>query len=148
MLRPLAALALLATSAPAALQPGQWQVASTPGIATLNGRPLGDLPYTPPDMPDSVCLSPTQARDPAAWLARDVAPGCSFTRKQVAAGRIDLAGTCPPQAPGLARGTVRLSGRFTSTSYTLRFATTNPSENGVMGFTGTVVARRVGACPG
>lgn len=144
----LAPLLLLAATGPASFQPGQWQVAATPGAATLNGKPLTDLPYTGPSAPEAVCFTPAKARDPAAWLARDVAPGCTLIRRSVLNGRVDLAGACPPQAPGLARGQVRLTGRWTPTGYRVRFVTTNPSENGVMGFTGTIRARRVGACPG
>ena len=48
---------------------------------------------------------------------------------------------------GLPRGAVRLTGRWTGTGYALRFSTTNPSENGVMGFTGAMTGRRVGPCP-
>lgn len=147
MLRPILALMLLAATAPAAFQPGQWQVATAPGTATLDGKPLGDLPYSGPDAPDSFCLAAAQAADPAAWLARDIAPGCTLTRRVIAGGRVDLAGTCPPQAPGLPRGTVRLTGRYSPTGYALRFVTTNPSENGVMGFTGTMTGKRVGECP-
>lgn len=146
MLRLLAALLLLAATAPAPLQPGRWEVTSTPTGASLDGRPLGDLPYTPPTAPDTACLTPEAAADPAAWIARDVAQGCTLTRRIVRNGRIDLTASCPPQDAGLARGTVRLTGRYTADSYHLRFVTANPSENGVMGFTGTVSATRVGAC--
>lgn len=139
---------LLAASGPAAFQPGRWQVTSRPGAATLDGKPLGDLPYTGPAAPESICLSPAQASDPAAWLARDLPANCTLSRRRTANGRVDIAGTCPPQADDLPRGAIRLTGRWTPTSYTLRFITSNPSENGVMGFTGTMTGKRVGDCPG
>ena len=137
---------ILTATGPAALQPGQWQITTAPGTATLDGKPLGDLPYTGPAAPAAICLTPAQASDPAAWLGRDLPSGCTFSRKSIANGRVDLAGTCPPQADGLARGNIRLTGRWTPTGYALRFATSNPSENGVMGFTGTMTGQRIGAC--
>jgi hypothetical protein len=145
--RLLLAIPLLVAAAPAGLRPGLWHVTSTPGQASLDGRPLGDLPYTPPTAPDAVCLTPAQARDVATWLARDVTTGCTLNRQTTARGRIAIGGTCPPQAPGLARGTVRLTGSWSPDRYSLRFATMNPGENGVMGFTGAVEAKRVGDCP-
>ena len=145
-MRYLIALPLLLAAAPAGFIPGLWQLSSAPGTATLDGQPLGDLPYTGPGTPPTVCLTAAQARDPA-WLARGLAIGCTVTRRSLARGRIDLAATCPPQAQGLASGTIRVTGRWTPTSYALRFTTRNPSENGVMGFTGTMTGKRVGICP-
>lgn len=139
-------LLLTAAATPTSLRPGLWQIASTPGTASLDGRPLGDLPYTPPTGVDTICLTPAAARDPARWLARDAAAGCILSRRSAAGGRVDMAGTCPPQAAGLTPGTVRITGRWTPTSYALRFATQNPSENGRMGFTGTLTGKRIGDC--
>lgn len=147
MIGALMLLPLLAAATPVKLRPGLWHIASAPAGASLDGRHLDDLPYTPPAGPDTICLTPAQAADPAAWLARDSAQGCTLTRNTVAGGKVDIAGSCPPQATGLARGTVKLAGRWTPTSYALRFATTNPSENGVMGFTGTLTGKRIGDCP-
>lgn len=143
-------LPLLLAATPAGFTPGLWQITSTPTGATLNGRPLTDLPYTPPTTPSApICMTAAQARDPAVWLANGNMPqGCTATSRSIARGRIAIAGTCPPQAPGLARGTVKLSGSWSPARYSLRFATQNPSENGVMGFSGTVEARRVGDCSG
>ena len=139
---------LVGAVAPAGLTPGLWQLSSAPGTATLDGRPLGDLPYTPPTAPEQVCVSAAQVADTAGFLSRGVAEGCTFARRSTARGRVDLTGTCQPQAPGLARGRVRVTGRWTPTSYDLHFTTANPSENGVMGFTGTMSGKRVGTCPG
>ena len=97
-------LLLTAAIGPATFQPGQWQIATAPGTATLNGRSLGDLPYTGPAAPEAICLTSAQASDPAAWLARDLPTGCTLTRRSIANGRVDVTGTCPAQAEGLARG--------------------------------------------
>lgn len=141
------ALPLLTAATPAGFTPGLWQITSAPGTATLNGQPLGDLPYTPPAAPESVCVPASVLKNPAAWLSRTVAEGCTLTRRSVARGQVDIAGSCPPQAPGLAKGAVRLTGRWTPVGYDLRFVTTNPSENGVMGFTGSMTGKRIGSCP-
>lgn len=140
-------LLLLAAAAGSTPQPGLWEISSAPQQATLNGHALGDLPYTPPTAPDRQCLAAADLADPVALVAKQAPEGCSVTRRVPSTTGVTLTGTCPPQAPGLARGTFRLVGRWTPTSYAVRFTTANPSENGVMGFTGRVDARRVGACP-
>ncbi|WP_375392402.1 DUF3617 domain-containing protein [uncultured Sphingomonas sp.] len=145
---PIVALLLpLAAAGPAGFRPGLWQVTSAPTGASLDGRPLTDLPYAGPAGPGTVCLSAADAPG-LGWVTRDLAPGCTITRGALGGdGRVAVTASCPPQAPGLARGTVRLTGRWTPTGYDLRFATTNPSETGVMGFTGTMTGRRTGDCP-
>lgn len=144
----LLAFPLLAAAAGSATpQPGLWEVTSAPQEATLNGRPLGDLPYTPTTAPDRLCLTAADLADPAALVARQAPPGCEVKRRSRTAYGVMLTGTCPPQADGLARGSFRLTGSWTRGSYSVRFITANPSENGVMGFSGSVDARRVGACP-
>ena len=137
---------LLAATTPVSPRPGRWLVESAPGTASLDGRPLTDLPYQAPAAPRAICLTADAARDPVAWLAGDTGKGCTFEQRTMAGGRIDLRGTCPPPAEGAPAGTIRLTGRWTPTSYRVRFVTTNPSENGVMGFSGTLSGRRVGDC--
>jgi hypothetical protein len=148
-MRPIAAAAalMLVAAAPAAplLRPGLWLVDSTPQAATLDGRKLDELPYAPPP-PQRICLSAAQAADPASWFARDSA-GCTLTRRRVAAGAVAIEGTCPSPDAGLARGTVRMTGRYTANSYALRFATIVNGDNGRMGFDGTMTGKRIGDCP-
>ena len=139
---------LVATAAPTGFRPGTWRTESAPKGATLDGKPLGDLPYSGGRGTIFICLRGSETGNPAAWLTRDFAPGCTVTRSSLAHGRVDIAATCPPSAPGLSGGTVRLTGRWTPTSYDLRFATINPAENGVMGFTGVMTGKWVpAACP-
>lgn len=136
-----------ATGAPSAtLTPGLWEFTNAPGTASLDGQALRDLPYTPPSAPERVCLTPAQAADPARWFARDSGADCTFTQADVKGGRVAIAGSCPPQFKGYDRGTVALSGRWTPTSYDLRFTTLTHGENGHMGFSGTMRGRRIGAC--
>ena len=126
-------------------RPGLWAIASAPSQATLDGRPLGDLPYTPSD-PERRCLATSDLVDPIMLVTRQTPPGCTVVRRAVAAHRVTLTGTCAPQAQGLARGSFRIDGNWAATSYSIRFTTANPSENGVMGFTGRIDARRLGNC--
>ncbi len=140
------ALAPVAAAAPT-LHPGLWRVASTPQTATLDGRKLDDLPYTPA-APEAVCLSPAQAADPATWFVRDTPAGCTFSRRSVQHGAVDIVGTCPSASPGYPAGSVRFNGRWSANRYTIRFATTDIGENGQMGFAGTATGGRIGECPG
>lgn len=142
------ALLLAAAASPAGLRPGRWLVRSAPAAATLDGRPLGDLPYRAPAEPEYVCLDAAHAADPAGWLTHDAAANCTLTRRSLAGGRVDLSGTCAPVIDGASRGTVHYRGRWTPTSYRIHFATTTASENGTMGFTGCLTGRRIGECPG
>ena len=149
--RTVAALAtplLAAAAAPVALTPGLWAVTSAPVQATLDGRPLTDLPYTPPATPEMQCVAPALARTPAALVERQVPDGCTVARRTVTRAGLSLAGTCRPQAAGLPAGAFTLAAQWSATRYRVRFTTLNPSENGRMGFTGVIEGSRVGACPG
>ncbi len=141
-----AALIFLAAAPSTPLRPGLWRFTNTPGAATLDGRALHELPVGPATSED-VCLTPADAAAPARWLARDVMGDCTLTRTGVARGLVAVAGTCPSQGDGLAPGTLRLTGRYTATSYDLRFATIANGENGRMGFAGAMAGKRVGDCP-
>lgn len=127
------------------LMSGEYAITDTPGQASLNGQPLGDLPYTAKP-PERICLSPAQARDPVAIIRKQVPTGCTVARTIKGHGNVTLSGSCRPQAAGLARGSFRLTGRWTADTYQVGFTTENPSENGRMGFTGQLKARRVGDC--
>ncbi|WP_419808454.1 DUF3617 domain-containing protein [Sphingomonas sp.] len=148
MLRPIAALVLLAAAAPSSAPvPGLWQVVSTPGTATLDGRPLADLPYTPSSPDEPRCLTSAMLHDPVALVVAQTPDGCEQTGRVRTRSGVRITGTCRPQAPGLARGSYTLDGRWTRDRYTVRFTTSNASENGTMGFSGTIAAKRVGDCP-
>lgn len=139
-------LLLVAAAGGAAPQAGLWELTSAPQQASLNGRPLGDLPYTP-SIPERRCLAASDLGDPVALVAGQTPPGCVVTRRSATAQGAVITGTCPPPAAGLPRGNFRLTGRWDRDSYSVRYTTANPSENGVMGFAGRIDARRVGACP-
>lgn len=138
-------LTLAAASAPVQLKPGLWRIDNVPQSASLDGRPLHDLPFVQPE-PEMVCMDTAAARQPTRWFTRDSDPSCTFTRHDVAGGRVDIAGTCP-SADGKAPGTVRLTGAWTPVGYRLRFATVANGENGRMGFGGTLAGMRIGECP-
>ena len=135
-----------ATTTPAGLVPGLWRVENVPTGATLDGRALGDLPYTATG-PQDVCMSPADAADPVRWFTRDSGTGCAVSQGSIADGRVDIRARCPGQAAGDAPGTVHLSGTWAHDRYALRFSTVTVGDNGRMGFTGTITARRVGNCP-
>lgn len=137
---------LVAASAPATLAPGLWRIENRPTAATLDGRRLADLPYTPPPA-EQVCLTAADAADPARWFTRDSAPGCRWTERRVAGGRVSITGSCPAEEDGQPDGTTRLTGRWSATAYTLRFATIAHGGNGRMGLDGAIRARRIGDCP-
>lgn len=146
-LLPLAALPLLVgASAPSGMKPGLWRIASAPVAATLDGRRLADLPYDAPP-PDEVCLSAADAADPAAWFTRDAAPGCRWSSRSTARGRVAIAGACPAEEVGQPDGSTRITGRWTATRYDLRFATLANGSNGRMGLDGTTTGVRLGDCP-
>lgn len=141
----IAALLAVAASAPG-LQPGKWRIVTVPDTATLDGRKLGDLPYSPPP-PAEVCMSAAEAADPAAWFTREAAEGCTVSRRSVSGGTVAIDGLCPPFAAGLPAGTMRFIGRWSPTRYTVRFVTEASGENGRMGFSGTARGERIGECP-
>lgn len=151
----LAARALLASSLLTApllaagdrppLTPGAWTFTNTPEAATLDGRPLRDLPVGDITS-ETTCLTPALAATPAAWLARDLLHDCTLDRTIVAGGRVTIAGHCPPQGSEKRAGTLTIIGRYDADSYDVRFATVSPDENGVMGFDGHMAGRRTGAC--
>lgn len=137
---------VIAAAPTPALRAGLWQFDNMPQTATLDGRRLAELPYTPWG-PQSVCLSPREAATPARWFARDSGSDCTFTKTSIAGGKVDIAGSCPPSDTGFDRGTVHLTGRWTPTSYTIRFATLTHGDNGHMGFDGAMTGKRIGDCP-
>lgn len=141
-----AALIFLAAAPAAPLRPGLWRFTNMSGAATLDGRALHELPVSPPTS-ETVCLTPTDAAAPARWLARDLMGDCTLTTSDVANYKVDITGACPTQDEGRAPGSLRLTGRYTATSYELTFATIAHGENGTMGFSGAMTGARVGDCP-
>lgn len=134
---------LAATDMP--LAPGLWEVRNTPGVATLDGKVLDDLPLGEIKT-QQICLQPAQASDPAAFFARDTQDDCKITRATAASGKVDIVGSCPNPEEGN-EGSMKLSGRYTGDSYELDFATTAEDFQGVMTFSGKLSGRRVGVCP-
>ena len=127
------------------LTPGLWEVRNTPGVATLDGKVLDDLPLGE-IRTQQICLASAQAADPAAFFARDTQENCRITSASTAAGKVEISGTCPNPEEGN-EGSVKLSGRYAADSYELDFATTAEDFQGVMTFSGKLTGRRIGACP-
>lgn len=139
------ALALIAAAADTPLSPGLWEIRNTPGLATLDGQPLDDLPLGE-IRTQQVCLAAADAADPAAFFARDTQADCRITGVAAAGGQIDIQGVCPNPDEGT-EGTLKLSGRYASDSYELDFSTRAEDFQGVMTFSGKLTGRRIGACP-
>lgn len=135
----------LAAATDTALAPGLWEVRNTPGVATLDGKVLDDLPLGE-IRTQQICLAGSQAADPAAFFARDTQADCRITSGRAAAGQVEIKGSCPNPEEGN-EGTMSLSGRYGSDSYELDFATKSEDFQGVMTFSGKLSGRRIGPCP-
>ena len=128
------------------LAPGLWEVRTTPGVATLNGRRLQDLPIGEIES-ERVCVGAAEAAAPARFFAREVAEMCRVTQARAQRGQVRISGSCASQSGGRA-GAMRLTGRYGADSFQVDFATTSYAENGRMTFSGRSVGRRVGSCAG
>jgi hypothetical protein len=137
-------LLLLAAADPPALAPGLWEVKNTPGVATLDGKVLDDLPLGEART-QQICLASAQAADPVAFFVRDTQEACRITSASAAAGRVEIQGSCPDPEEGN-DGSLKLSGRYASDSYDLDFTTTAEDFQGVMTFSGKLTGRRIGPC--
>lgn len=136
---------LLAAAADAPLAPGLWEVRHVPGVATLDGKVLDDLPLGEART-QKICLAAGQAADPVAFFARDTAADCRIVSASAAGGKVDIKGRCPDPDEGN-EGSISLSGRYAADSFELDFASTAEDFQGVMTFSGKLIGRRIGACP-
>jgi hypothetical protein len=98
LLAPALAPLLLAAS-DTQLQPGLWEIVNTPGVATLDGRELDDLPLGPIKT-QQVCLPAAELADPARFFARDTAADCRIVSSSLAAGQVSIVGACPNPEEG------------------------------------------------
>lgn len=137
-------LLLIAAAADTPVGAGLWETRNTPGVATLDGRALGELPIGDIKT-DTVCLSASAAADPVRFLARDLPEGCTVISGKASRGIVKISGTCPNQLEG-PDGTFTLVGRYGRDSYDVDFATTAIGNNGTMTFSGKMLGTRVGAC--
>ena len=137
-------LLTLAAASDAQLRPGLWEVVNQPGVATLDGKELDDLPLGPIKT-QQICLAAGDAADPARFFARDTAADCRILSSSLAGGQVRIKGACPNPEEGN-EGAVELSGKFDATSYKLDFATRAEDFQGVMTFSGKLTGRRVGEC--
>jgi hypothetical protein len=137
---------LLLASADATLAPGLWELVNTPGVATLDGRELDDLPLGPIKKQE-VCLAAAEAANPAAFFARDTAADCRITSASLSGGKVEIIGACPNPEEGN-EGLLKLSGAYGADRYELDFATRAEDFQGVMTFSGKLSGRRIGDCRG
>ncbi len=139
-----AASSLLLAAGDAPLASGLWEIRNTPGVATLDGRPLVDLPLGPIKT-QTLCLGSAETKDPVRFFARDLGQDCAIATASVAGGRVKIVGSCPNQLEG-PDSTFELAGKVSTDRYNVGFATTAIGENGRMTFSGKMTGRRVGAC--
>jgi hypothetical protein len=137
------ALLLLLAASDAPLAAGLWETRNVPGVATLDGTKLEDLPIGPIKTAQ-ICLSAAEASDPARFFARDMV-GCTIGSASASRGRLTVEGTCPNQVEG-PDGSFELNGKYDGGSYEVDFATSSLGENGLMTFSGKMTGRRIGAC--
>lgn len=137
-------LLLLLGAADASLQSGMWEMRNTPGVATLDGRALDELPIGPIKT-QTVCLPAREAANPVRLLTRDLGEDCAISSATLADGKVRIGGTCPNQLEG-PDGTFELTGKLGRDSYEVDFATSAVGDNGRMTFSGKMTGRRVGAC--
>ena len=138
----LSLLLLAASDAP--LKAGLWELRNTPGVATLDGRPLSELPLSPIKS-ETICLAAADAADPVRFLTRDMAEDCTVANGIVKSGSVAIAGSCPNQLEG-PDGSFEISGKLGPARYELDFATTAFGDNGKMTFSGKMTGRRIGDC--
>ena len=138
----------LAAAHPAepALAPGLWETVNTPGVASLDGMELNDLPLFEIQT-DEVCLTAADASDPATFLAGSTRPGCRIVKSRIEGARVDVKAVCPSEDGG-ADGSLTLAGELARESYRIEFQSVAFGDNGQMGFSGTLAARRIGDCEG
>ena len=137
-------LLLFLTAANASLKSGMWEIRNTPGVATLDGRALDQLPIGP-IRTQTICLAAQEAANPVLLLTRDLGQDCAVVSATVAGGRVRIGGTCPNQLEG-PDGTFELTGKLGRDSYQVDFATSAVGDNGRMTFSGKMTGRRVGNC--
>jgi len=136
---------LLLGTADTPLSAGLWEVRNSPGVATLDGRTLSELPIGP-IRTQKICLSPAELAKPVAFLIRDLGQDCVVANAKLAGGRVKVAGSCPNQLEG-PDGAFELNGRLASGRYDVAFKTTAFGDNGRMTFSGKMTGRRLGRCP-
>ena len=138
-------LLLLLGATNASLEPGMWEMRNTPGVATLDGQALDELPIGPIKT-QTICLAARDAANPLRLLTRDLGQDCAVARATIAHGKVRIGGTCPNQLEG-PDGSFELTGTLGRDSYQVDFATSAVGDNGRMTFSGRMTGRRVGACP-
>lgn len=140
-----APLLLLLAASDTPFSSGLWEVRNLPGVATLDGRPLDELPIGPIKT-QTICLGPAEASKPITFLTQDLGADCQVKTAKLSGGQVEVAGTCPNQLVG-PEGSFRLVGQLGGSSYDVEFATTAFGDNGRMTFSGKMTGRRVGSCP-
>jgi hypothetical protein len=140
----IAILAVTISSAAAAqiIQPGKWEMVSTPTSVEMPGAPpqMAAMMKGRP-IKISLCITPEQARLGPEALAK-ASKNCRYTRFDVRGGHIDTQMVCNQAGSSM---TVTASGNFTPVSFVTdgRSVMTGRQK---MTMTSHAVERRVGDC--
>jgi hypothetical protein len=125
--------------------PGLWELRNVPGVATLDGRPLAELPIGPIKT-QRLCIAPGAEARQVRFLTRDLGADCKVAAATLASGKVRISGTCANASEGPA-GSFLITGIAGRDRYAVHFQTTAIGENGRMTFSGRMSGRRVGNCP-
>ena len=137
-------LLVLAASADQTLQGGQWDIRNTPGVATLDGRALSELPIGEIKT-QTMCLPSLHSAGLARFLTTDLGEACKVATSTIGGGKVRIGGTCPNELEG-PDATFELTGKYDSDGYVVDFATTAVGNNGRMTFSGQMAGKRTGSC--
>ena len=133
------------------IQPGYWETTTRFTSVEAPGMPAEGLALirshiaNNPDISHR-CITPAEAADPTARLMADERPGCEFSERTFAEGRIRISGVCPGPSD---QGRVGLTweGGFTYTTMTGAITTEVTGTEQDMRMSGTVDSRRISDCP-
>lgn len=126
------------------LDAGRWDIRNTPGVATLDGRALSELPIGEIKT-QSTCLPNLDAGGLARFLTSDLGESCKIVSSTVGGGKLMIAGTCPNELEG-PDATFQLTGKYARDGYAIDFATTAVGNNGRMTFSGQMTGKKTGSC--
>lgn len=145
--------------APAALQPGQWEMVTETASVEAPGVPEPLLQQMRAQLAEeretrSQCLTPDQARDPArAIMGSATPPGCEFSEMSWTGGSYRISATCrPPGSPPLQ---LALEGTYVARQIQGRISVhmeiPDPTGSGPavpLDIHGRMTGRRTGDCAG
>lgn len=150
-----AGLDLQAPARPVAIQPGQWEIATEMTSVEAVGVPEEVLQQMRAQLAsqrqvESRCITPEQARNPAAnMMRRQDAAGCQLSEATWAGGVIRIRAICQP--PGGVPARMTIEGGYAAQQFDGRIGVSvnMPAEAGTgqrIDLQGSLTGRRTGDC--